>query len=62
MTQQKGLTDTMHSVHNASVTGEDDRIAQIAIENKARMLNDLAASEMFDPFVCPMRFIKLVNN
>jgi hypothetical protein len=43
VTLQERLADTVHTVHDAPVTRKDDRIRQIAIENKACMLYDLAA-------------------
>ena len=43
VTFQERLADTVHTVHDAPVTRKDNRIRQIAIENKACMLYDLAA-------------------
>jgi hypothetical protein len=57
----KRFADTVHAVHYPTVTGKNDRERQIAIEDQAGMLDDLATGGLVNRLIRPIGFIKLTN-
>ena len=58
---QQRFADTVHTIHYATVAGENNREGQIAIENQARVANNLAAGQLFNLLVRPKGFIELTD-
>ena len=56
-TFKESLSDTMHSVHYASVTGEDDGIAQVRFHDETGVFYDLAACWRMARPSRPKRFV-----
>lgn len=46
-TFKEGLANSMHTVHDATVTGKNDGKGEVAVADEAGVLSDLAAGDGF---------------
>ncbi len=46
LAKKKGLTNAMHSVHDAAITRKDHGVVEVAILHEAGMLYDIPAGQL----------------
>lgn len=58
---EQSSADTMHSIHDAAVSREDDRVGEVAILDEASVVYNVSASQSTRSAVGPVRLVQLPN-
>jgi hypothetical protein len=59
--RQESLADAVHTVHDATVAGENDRIGEGALVDEAGVADNFAASQFFRVVAAPIGFVQFAN-